>query len=131
MPGGTCDDEFKACLIANLLKCLDQHVALLLRNEASQVQNVFSGCNTELQNLVGRPLRAFLDAIWDVDDLSAVLGVERPLQLFTDDYRLVRKLDRRPLPDTQKPAAEYAPFAALPVETVHGDDNFLAKNPRQ
>src|ERR1700722_7582743 len=128
MPRGTCDDKLVARLIGDLLERLDQHVALLLRNETRQIQNVFSRGHTELQNFVGCPLRAFLYAIWDVDNLSPVLGVKRPLQLLTNDYRLVRKLDGRSLPDAQKPAAEYAPFAALPVESMHGDDNFLAKN---
>src|SRR5580704_11550928 len=131
MPRGTRDDELKAGLICNFLERLDQDVALLLRYETSEVQNVFSWAHAELQNFVRRSLRALLYTIWDVKNLPAVLGVERPLQFLADYDRLMWKLDRRSLPDGQKPAPEYAPFAALPVEPMHGDHNFLAENSRQ
>ena len=70
-------------------------------------------------------------SVWDVDGIAIVLLAVVPLQGARDHHGGIGRGNGGRLSPAQYSRRDSAPFAALPVEALHGDDGLLTGKPRE
>ena len=106
-------------------------MAVLFGRKPAQEQNVVVREEIPLDQLPGEAPGRQRGSVRDVDGLAIVLLAVMLLQGARDDHGGIGRGNRGRLSPAQHARRDPAPFAALPVETLHGDDRLLAGQPRK
>src|SRR5580698_7136605 len=114
-----------------VLKSINQEMAVLFRRKPAQEKNVIVGQEIPLNQLPRKATGCQRGSIGDVNGIAFVLLAIVLLQSARDDHSRIGGGNRGRFSPTQNARRDPSPLAALPVQALHGDDRLLAGKPRK